>query len=170
LPDRKSGFVILINGEAGEARTVLGEALVKQFTAPEDARGIAEYAADLAADRSATTRDTAPDTRARKPVMPAQLKGLLGIWRDPWFGDVAICAEKRHVRYRSAKSPLLRGTLMRVGARNLVDWDADSVDAEAWLDFPSAAAPTLRMGKVDPEADFSFDYEDLAFIRVGDCE
>src|SRR5690606_2666190 len=60
LPDRKSGFVILINGEAGEARTVLGEALVKQFTAPEDARGIAEYAADLAADRSATTRDTAP--------------------------------------------------------------------------------------------------------------
>ena len=27
----------------------------------------------------------------------------------------------------------------------------------------------LRLSKVDPEADFSYDYEDLAFTRVGDC-
>ncbi|MBL0163697.1 MAG: serine hydrolase [Xanthomonadales bacterium] len=170
LPDRKSGFVILINGEAGEARTVLGEALVKQFTAPKDARGIADYAADLAADRSSTTDHAAPDTRARKPTQASQLKGLLGVWRDPWFGEVSICAVKHRVRFRSVKSPLMRGTLMRVGARDLVDWDVDSVDAEAWLDFTPGDAPGLHMRKVDPEADFSFDYEDLAFTRVGDCD
>ena len=68
------------------------------------------------------------------------------------------------------KSPLMLGTLMRAGERNLVDWDADSVDAEAWLDFTSSDAPILHMSKVDPEADFSFDYEDLAFARVADCD
>ncbi len=170
LPDRKSGFVILINGEAAEARTVLGEALVKHFTAPDDPRGVAEYAADLAADSLSSTARPAPDMRTRKPVAPAQLKGLLGVWRDPWFGEVAICAEKNRVRFRSAKSPRLLGTLMRVSGRHLVDWDADSVDAEAWLDLVSGDAPGLRMSKVDPEADFSYDYEDLAFTRVGDCD
>jgi CubicO group peptidase (beta-lactamase class C family) len=61
---------------------------------------------------------------------------------------------------------------MQAGERLLVDWRDDSIDAEAWLDFsPSAfgAAVALRMSKVDPEADFSYDYEDLAFTRVGDC-
>ncbi len=170
LPDRKSAFVILINGEADEARSVLGEALVKQFTAPDDARTVADYAADLAADRSVSTQHAAVDVRARRPATPAELQGLLGLWRDPWFGDVTICTDAQRVRFRSAKSPLLRGTLMRVGERTLVDWDADSVDAEAWLAVTTADAPTLRMSKVDAEADFSFDYEDLAFIRAGDCE
>ena len=170
LPDRKSAFVILINGKADEARSVLGEALVKQFTAPDDARTVADYAADLAADRSASTPHAALDVGARRPATPAELQGLLGLWRDPWFADVAICADGQHVRWRSAKSPLMRGTLMRVGERTLVDWDADSVDAEAWLAFPTGDAPTLRMSKVDAEADFSFDYEDLAFVRAGDCE
>ena len=83
---------------------------------------------------------------------------------------MSICAVKHRVRFRSVKSPLMRGTLMRVGTRDLVDWDIDSVDAEAWLDFTPGDAPGLRMRKVDPEADFSFDYEDLAFTRVRDCD
>ncbi len=170
LPDRKSGFVILINGEASEARTVLAEVLVKQFTAADDTRGVAEYAADLAADRSSKTDPAARDTRARNPTTAKLLRGWLGVWRDPWFGDVTICAEKEDVRFRSAKSPRLLGTLMRVGERDLVDWDADSVDVEAWLDFTPGGTPTLHMSKVDPDADFSFDYEDLAFKRVGDCD
>jgi hypothetical protein len=59
--------------------------------------------------------------------------------------------------------------------RLLVDWNQDDVDAEAWLDFsvgPASAGhspTTLTMSKVDPDADFSYDYEDLAFTRVGEC-
>ena len=34
LPEKRSGFVFMINGEGSRARTVLNEALVKQFTAP----------------------------------------------------------------------------------------------------------------------------------------
>jgi hypothetical protein len=55
---------------------------------------------------------------------------------------------------------------MRVGDRVLVDWNHDDIDTEAWLTFAPAA---LTMSKVDPDADFSSDYEDLAFTRVSDC-
>ena len=34
---------------------------------------------------------------------------------------------------------------------------------------PAAGATTLAMSKLDPDADFSSDYEDLAFVRVADC-
>jgi hypothetical protein len=76
------------------------------------------------------------------------------------------------VRFSSAKSPRLAGTIMRVDKRYLVDWEDDSVDAEAWLEFDTGSdgVPLLEMAKVDPQADFSFDYEDLAFQRVRSCD
>ncbi|MBC7988134.1 MAG: penicillin-binding protein, partial [Luteimonas sp.] len=55
--------------------------------------------------------------------------------------------------------------------RVLVDWRDESVDTEAWLDFAKdgEGPPRLKMAKVDPEADFSSDFEDLAFTRVAAC-
>jgi CubicO group peptidase (beta-lactamase class C family) len=171
LPDRRSGFVLMTNGEGSEARTVLGEVLLKTFTDPADTRGIAGYAALVAREDAAPQRSRAPDTSARRAAQPAASDALLGIWRDPWFGDVAVCAEKGAVRFASAKSPLLAGRVMEVGTRRLVDWDEDSVDAEAWLDLDTREGQAvLTMAKVDPDADFSYDYQDLAFTRVRDCE
>ena len=175
LPDTGSGFVLMTNGAGSEARTVLNEVLLKQFTAPEQDRTVAWYADELARAREAAMPggSSEPDTSMREPVTPGRLDIGTGLWRDPWFGEVSICARGETVRFRSAKSPLLTGTVMRVGERYLVDWDDESVSAEAWLDFSAgegATEPRLRMAKVDPEADFSFDYEDLDFMRVGDCE
>jgi hypothetical protein len=101
------------------------------------------------------------------------MKTWLGVYRDPWFGEARVCPKDGQVRFVSEKSPMLAGRVMRSGARLLVDWGDDSVDAEAWLDFSEAsgASPVrLNMAKVDPDADFSYDYEDLAFERVRDCE
>jgi microsomal dipeptidase-like Zn-dependent dipeptidase/CubicO group peptidase (beta-lactamase class C family) len=173
LPELRSGFVIMTNGVGDEARTVLGEALVKHFTAPGQAHSVDEYAARIAREPKAPDRANAPDTSSRTPATAAQMTHRLGIWRDPWFGEVALCERDGKLRFSAAKSPLLSGTVMRVGERYLVDWDDDSVDAEPWLDFAAAswnAPPALTLAKVDPDADFSFDYEDLAFTRVRDCD
>ena len=168
LPDRRSGFVILINAEAEDARTVLNEVLLKHFTAPGKARSVASYADELARDESARHASRVPDTSSRKPADASDVAANLGVWRDPWFGEVSICAREHAVRFASAKSPMLSGQVMRVGDRYLVHWDHD--DAEAWLRFPVTADGELHMAKVDPDADFSYDYEDLAFKRVGACQ
>ena len=176
LPDRRSGFVLMINGEGSTARTVLGEVLLKQFTAPADTRGVAGYAEDLARPSQAASSKPAqkpplPDITQRTPLTPAQLSDWLGTWRDPWFGDVRICAVGEGVEWRSAKSPKMHGKVSGLGGRYLLHWDDISVDIDAWLDFTgSGDARTLRMAKLDPEGDFSSDYEDLAFNRVADCE
>ena len=174
LPQRDAGFVILVNGNADELRTVLTQVLVKRFTRPDDpSLTVAHYAALLAAERASA--DDAPTPAkpvgARIAATAGDLDGFLGRYRDPWFGEAAVCPEGEGVGFRAAKSPKLRGAVLRSGERLLVDWHDEDVDAEAWLSFEAqdAGPARLTMSKVDPDADFSYDYEDLAFTRIGDC-
>jgi len=177
LPELDVGFVILIHSNAGQARTVLEQTLSKHFTAPEEGRTVAHYADALAEERQAAlaagTAGLPADARApRTAATPAAMEGWLGRYRDPWFGDATVCAAGEGVRFESAKSPRLSGPVLGAADRLLVDFDTLGADADAWLDFspgPAGGPPRLAMAKVDPEADFSYDYEDLDFVRVGDC-
>lgn len=167
LPFRNSGFVILLNSNAGDARTVLNEVLMKHFTAPEQGRTVADYADELAQAEHRRRATRVPDTSSRRPAKADDLGVMLGTWRDPWFGKVRLCSGSDGVHFASVKSPTLSGRVMRVDDHYLVHWDHG--DAEAWLRFPSKQDGVLHMAKVDPGADFSYDYEDLAFTREGDC-
>ena len=171
LPDLRSGYVVMINGEGSEARTVLDQVLLKHFTAPAKRPTVADYAARLAAEPPPPDAAPLPDTSSRTPVAPGDVAQWLGTWRDPWLGDATLCDADGRVQFRVAKSPLLAGDLMVADGRYLLDWHADSVGVEPWMDF--ARQPdgrrTLAMAKLDPEADFSSDFEDLAFERTGDC-
>lgn len=169
LPDLKSGFVILINTNAGNAITVLKEVLLKHLTAPGTGRTVDAYANEVAQDEKAKhAAQTSPDTSSRQPATAQELASELGVWRDPWFGKVRICPRGNAVHFTSLKSPTLTGQVMRVGKRYMVQWD--HADANAWLKFPAKTGGKLHMATVNPDADFSYDYEDLAFTRVHSCK
>lgn len=171
LPDRRSGFMLMTNGPGAEARTVLTQVLLDQFTAPGKAGTVAHYAGLLAAERTRRTAHAEQPLASspRAAAEPSSLGDLPGIYRDPWFGEVAVCAKDGRVRFEAYKSPRLAGTLMRVEDRLLVDWDLASVDAEPWLHFADGDPVTLALSHVDPDADFSYDYADLALTRVRGC-
>ncbi|HEV7122931.1 MAG TPA: serine hydrolase domain-containing protein [Rhodanobacter sp.] len=166
LPHRKSGFVVLINGGADDALTVLDEVLLKHFTSPGDTRPVASYADELARDE-AREEAPVPDTSSRQSATPTNLKAQLGVWQDPWFGKVTICSQGDVVRFASQMSPLLTGQVMRVGKQYLVQWAHG--DPDAWLLFPAQAGGTLHLSLVDRNADASSDFRDLAFTREGSC-
>lgn len=174
VPDRKSGFVFMINGDGDRARAVLGEVLLKLFTAPGKSLGVAGYADELdkpAKPTASTAASKLPDVAARKPAKPAAMRDWLGVWRDPWFGDVRLCAVGNAVEWRSLKSPKMHGKVATLDGRHLLHWDDIAVDIDAWLDFSGEGdGRRLRMAKIDPDGDFSSDYEDLDFARVGGCE
>ena len=172
LPDKRSGFVFMINGEGSRARTVLNEALVKQFTLPGRAPTASWYIEQLKLQDQASPDASGPaymKLPMRKLASPPSLKSFLGRYRDPWFGEISLCERDGHVRFDSVKSPLMTGDVMRAGEQLLVDWD-DNTDEEPLLFFKAGKPPTLTMTKVDPEGDFSSDFEDLFFTRVGDCK
>jgi CubicO group peptidase (beta-lactamase class C family) len=166
LPNRQSGFVVLINSEAEDARTVLIEALTKRFTAPNDTHDANWYADEL--DRAAAKTRQATPAPSSRDASADELREQLGRWRDPWFGTITLCPQGKEVRFAAAKSPRLAGSVKRAGDRYLVHWDHGDLDA--WLDFPAKAGGELRMSKVDPSGDFSSDFEDLSFHREHACD
>lgn len=170
FPEKNVGFVFMINGDGSDARAVLNSALAKYFTMRDKARPASWYAQALDAERAKEpSQDKAPDTSMRTAVQAGNLAGKLGIYRDPWFGEVSICMQAGSVVFASARSPRLTGQVMQVGERLLVDWNEVSIDAEPWLHFSPGQPAMLQLTKVDPDADFSYDYEDLAFTRQRDC-
>ena len=175
VPDRKSGFVFMINGDGSNARTVLGQVLLKLFTAPNKSLGVAGYADELAKPASANgvarLKPPLPDIAKRSPLAPTQLRDWLGTWRDPWFGEVRLCAVEGAVEWRSAKSPKMHGRVGQLDGRYLLHWDDPSVDLDAFVAFSGTGdARRMTMAKIDPDGDFSSDYEDLDFVRVGGCD
>jgi len=174
LPERNVGFVLMTNGEGSRARVALSQALTLYFAAPERKQSVAYFAAELDRDDGqVATAQSGPDVSKRTSSSPRALKEQLGIYRDPWFGEVTLCARDERVEFRSTKSPQMSGVVMDVDGGRLIDWFEESVDVEAWLEFAVTAdrarTPLFTLAKVDPEADFSYDYEDLRFTWQRNC-
>lgn len=171
LPEKNAGFVIMINGDADAARTVLTQVLVKHFSAPQSAPTVAHYARLLEAEQVQRRADApVPDTSDRVAV--TSLGTNAGVYRDPWFGEVSVCVQQGRAVFAAAKSPKMVGDVMRAGTRLLVQWRNPDVDEEPWITFESARgtqAARMSMARIDPDGDFSSDYQDLAFERVRDC-
>ena len=171
LPDQHVGVVVLINGEAEDARTALMQAALRHYTAPDDTRGVLDFAR-LVRDEQQQRRHSGhvrPDTRARTSAGLQATATWQGRYRDPWLGPASVCPRDGQLRFQVEKSPRLQGTVMQVGGRWLVQWDTLGADAEPWLQPQPGTPPTLALRAIDPDIDFSYDYQDLQFTRIGDC-
>ena len=171
LPDTKNGAVILINGEGEAARTALMQALLKRWTQPDAGLDVEHYAGLLDAERGAQVAAgrVRPDTSAAKPVKPSALAAQ-GIYRDPWFGEVRLCAAGKTVQWRSAKSPRMVATVKQIDGRLLLDWNNLGEDADAWLTLEGEGGTAIMtLAPVDPDIDFSYDFQDLSFQWTAGC-
>ena len=172
LPDGRTGVVMLINGEAEQARTALTQAMLKHFTAPAADHDVLYYAGLM--EHEAAARRSAGHARPVLADVSAAPAGAIGdkagVWRDPWFGDVSLCPRDGKLLLASAKSPQLSGQVMRSGQRLFVQWSGLGEDADAWLEFSPVGQPQrLHLRAIDPDIDFSYDYQDLEFQRQGAC-
>lgn len=189
LPDKRIGYVLLMNSDVDDARSALNQALLMQFIA-DDATGydVDDYAAKLDAARLAS--DVAEIRRAaaqRDPLPLSQVPDrFVGIYVDPWFGEIALCPRDGALRWRSRRSPSLDGVVKQVSGRWLVEWDERGFNADVWLDMVEGAAPagnvaphdggqtagspTMRLSAVDPDTDFSYDFHDLSPQWIRACD
>lgn len=174
FPDLHRGYVFLINGEAGAARTVLEAALTQVLAGAGETPDIPRLAQELEAERAASGAAAArAEAASREAVAAAELGNRTGIYLDPWFGEIHFCPQGNSVQWASMKSPRMHGSVMRAKGRLLVAWDdAGVAGADAWLDLSSdeADVPTMAMRAIDPETDFSYDFQDLAPRRVRGCD
>jgi Domain of unknown function (DUF3471) len=89
-----------------------------------------------------------------------------GDYEDKWYGRMSIEAISGELTMRFARTPTMTGVLDRWSRDTFrVHWDNRKIE-DAYVTFsfrPDDTVDQVRMRAISPLADFSFDYQDLAF-------
>jgi hypothetical protein len=109
------------------------------------------------------------DAQMKKGTTNMNPEMYAGTYNDKWFGDIVITAAYGKLRFRSVKSPKLRGDMLYyTGNTYIVRWDDRTLDADAFLVFAldkEGKPSSITMEAISPMTDFSFDFHDLYLTR-----
>ena len=170
IPSQNLGVVVLTNQENGSAMRAIMENIMQVYLdsgsinwterfAQIRARNIAKANAQIKAEQS--------DAEANA-LLP--LKDYVGLYRDPWFGDVTISMKDGGLYFTAEKSVKLKGPLSPFKFNTFkVLWDDRSFNADAYAMFSTdfeGKVNGLKMKAISPLTDFSYDFHDLDFNKV----
>jgi len=175
LPELKLGIIVLTNQQSGAA-------FVSVTNTIKDS-----YLGITGMDRVKQMHDRVirNETEAKKitdsiwSVIAAQQKNnqgrinlsdFTGTYTDKWFGDVLISIKNGKAWFDSKRSPKLSGEMLFYkGNTFVVKWNDRSMDADAYVQFSldkEGRADGIKMNAISPLTDFSFDFQDLEFVRI----
>ncbi len=174
VPELKLGILVFTNQESGAAMyTITNEILDGYLGLPRR---------DLLKQNLASTDEFHSESekivdsvwkqvkaqQTNKVVINADVFG--GVYRDNWLGDVEISKVNGVIRFKAKKSPKLSGEVFPLNSNTfVVKWDIRSMHADAYLIFSldEYGKPVgLKMKPISPETDFSYDFQDLDFVKV----
>ncbi|CAN5503773.1 serine hydrolase [soil metagenome] len=177
LPELDLGIIVLTNQQSGAAFTAItnqikdhylgikGNDWVKVLKKQVDAQQ--EYADKVTGEVWSSIEKQINNNDA-KPVH----KNITGTYKDDWFGEVYISSIEDKLWFRSQRSPKLTGELIYFKDNTfIVKWIDRSMEADAFVYFErdeNGRASGITMKPVSPLTDFSYDFQDLDFVRVKD--
>ncbi|MGD8867632.1 MAG: serine hydrolase [Gemmatimonadales bacterium] len=172
VPDRKLGIVVLTNQEAGEAFETITYHILDHYLGAPEFDWLAGYTAVRARRDSivaaAETRTASERDATSRPSLA--LDRYAGMYRDAWYGDIAIAREGDHLVIRFSRSPDLVGDLEHWQYDTFVArWRDRSLRADAFVTFalnPDGSIEHAKMKPVSPATDFSYDFQDLLLKPV----
>lgn len=174
LPELKLGIIVFTNQQEGAAfaaitNTIkdfyLGMTPVDRVQELSQRRG--EQNAEAARIVGEVERKIA-EQQKKKGGLPDRAL-YAGGYVDRWFGEVTISIEGGRMRFRALRSPRLRGEMLwYAGTTFVVRWEDRTLEADAFATFTldtEGKAAGMTMRAISPSTDFSFDFQDLDFIR-----
>jgi hypothetical protein len=98
------------------------------------------------------------------------LDAYVGIYRDPWRGEAEVKHVGDKLRLVFSRTQGMQGDLQSMkGNVFAVRWDDRTLKADALVNFRTGmdgAVSGMTMAPLSPTTDFSFDFQDLDFVRV----
>lgn len=168
LPDLGCGIAVYTNQEERHVTAGLRNALLDLCIGRTGVDWIAVTRGLMAkqeAEAVAAMQGGRPTAPPGGPSLP--LAAYAGRYRDPWFGAATVTVADGRLRLALDKAPTARTVLEPWGpdafrTRFGNGWE----DAVLTFRTAAGAATGITARPVSPLADFSFDYQDLAFARV----
>jgi CubicO group peptidase (beta-lactamase class C family) len=172
IPDLNVGVAVLTNQESTMAFDAIVLRILDHYleAAPFDwIEAFSKVRAQMqAAAKQASARDSAARDTASRPSLP--LAKYAGMYRDAWYGDIAISESGGKLAMQFSHTPLLTGTLEHWQHDTfIVRWRDRELRADAYVTFalnPDGSIDQLKMKAVSSDTDFSFDFQDLLLKPV----
>jgi CubicO group peptidase (beta-lactamase class C family) len=174
IPELKLGIMVFTNQQEGAAFTSITNTIKDGYlgvTGNDWVRTNKENVDRRQAEAKKITDEIWVKVEANRSKNTATADNSIytGTYSDMWFGDIHITEEGGKLRFRSVKSPKLRGDMFfYTGNTFIVKWDDRSMDADAWAVFTlgrEGKPEAFTMEAISPLTDFSYDFHDLSLKR-----
>jgi len=171
VPELDLGIVVLNNGSNYGARNSVMQSVLKAYLGQEKYDWVGFYK-DRQIAAAVRKKPDADNDNKGSGTVARPLDDYVGTYQDPWFGKVDIFETRGVLRFRSQKSINMKGALEKFDQNTfIVRWDNRGFGADAYARFGTdfkGKISGMTMRHVDPDADFSFDFQDLDFTRLED--
>jgi len=173
IPEIKLGIIVFTNQQSGAAFRAITNTILDSYFGLKGADRVREYyeAERNNIEEAAKITDEIWKTIDNQKVISYRpdFANYTGTYTDKWFGEVSISDKKGHLWFDSRRSPDLSGELFPYkGNTFIVKWNDRSMDADAYVIFCldiNGKASGMKMKAISPLTDFSYDFQDLDFIR-----
>ena len=175
LPEMKLGIIVLTNQQSGAAFSAITNTIKDSYLGVKGVDRVKQQYERVLKNEAEAKKITDEiwsniEAQQKATTSKPDLNTYLGTYTDKWFGDVIISNKNGKTRFDSKRSPRLTGEMIYYKANTfVVKWDDRSFDADAFLQFSldnTGKANAIKMDAISPLTDFSFDFQDLDFIRV----
>jgi hypothetical protein len=174
FPELNLGIVVLTNQQSGAAFTAITNTIKDSYLGIPYANYVEIYSKrekdNIAEADKTTTEVWSSISKNQKEKLKIDLKKYEGFYIDNWFGRIEISEKKGKLFFKSIRSPKLTGEIFFYKDNTfVVKWDNRSFNADAFLFFEldeTGKLDTIKMKPISELTDFSYDFQDLDFVRV----
>jgi CubicO group peptidase (beta-lactamase class C family) len=176
IPELQLGIIVLTNQQSGAAFTSITNQIKDSYLGVKGIDRVKENSDRMNNSNSEAEKIVSDvwKTISDQQKNPSGIdpNPYVGTYRDNWFGNITIRLENGKMLFNSIRSPHLAGELLYYkGNTFVVKWFDRSFDADAFVMFGlnyEGKPTTIKMKAFSPTTDFSYDFHDLDFTRVGE--
>lgn len=174
-PKEKLGIIILTNQQSGTAFNVISNTIKDSYLGFPKFDHLAYLSKERAskeddADKITNEVWAKVNQNLKDKSIKIETKKYVGTYKDNWFGEVTISEKKGKLYFASKRSKRLVGEIFFYNNQNfVVKWNVRSFNADAHVFFDLDAdgnAKGFTMHAISPLTDFSYDFQDLSFIKI----
>ena len=174
FPELNLGIVVLTNQQSGAAFTAITNTIKDSYLNIPYANYVEMYSKrekDNIAEADKTTVEVwATVAKNQNDKLKIDYKKYTGLYIDNWFGKIELYEKKGKLFFKSIRSPQLAGEVFFYKDNTFaVKWNNRSFNADAFLFFEmdgKGKSIGLKMKPISDLTDFSYDFQDLDFVRV----
>lgn len=172
IPQLDLGIIVLTNQQEGAAFMAVSNTIKDFYLGLPEKDWVKEYddiISKRGADADKITDEVWQTVEENKKSKLPETKNLIGTYKDNWFGEITISENKGKLRFVSKRSPQLSGDMFYYKDNTYaVKWDNAYLHADAFVfvQMEGKQVKGLKMEPISPLTDFSYDFQDLDFVKV----